>query len=477
MSLGSRLPKWIFRCLRSVACVGLIGCIPPTVATAQSVWELTPYRIQLILAMAECPELNAVFKADLRRDLTTRIDSTIGATWDVTILPAPPRLRHLLTTNIEAATRESLPNVEEFDKVMLLAVTAGPAGYQVAARELDVRTRMFGASVTLPVWQSAKLCDVSFRAIREAFAPLAEIASVEQRVITMRLRAAGLPIPDRGLVMVRPSDVFLPVIRWNDREGNPKKIEAISWTYLIVQQCTKDLFQCKLYSGIRSPLSGRRRGRVEQVALAVHTHGRPTELIVQSRSEPDFVLVGYDVFGALPDSKITHLIGRTDGQGRVVIPAIPLPVRIVTIKSGRSLLARLPIVPGAIPRQIASIPNDNQRLEAEGFITGLQENLIDLVTRRKVLEFKTKEAMKAGKLDEAGERVAELRSLHTRAEFVRRLEREQQRLTTTDPFVQKKIDMLFADTRKLLEKFLDPEMINRLTRQLNEARAAKGAGA
>ena len=447
-------------------------------AAAQSVWELTPYRIQVLLATGPAAELTPELEADLRADLVTQVDTLIGAGWDVTVpAPAdvPPALRRALISSVEALTVESLPEASlEFDKVIPLVVLPGVNGYRVTARELDVRTRTWSSPVTVTARQAAKLRDAAFHAVLEAFAPLAQIIAVEDRQVTLRLRAAGLPARDKSVRAVTPGDVFQPVIRYNDRGGEFDRITPVPWTYLTVEKAVRAELQCKLHTGLRSPLSSRRRGRVEPLALAVIAPGKPTRLTFKSRTNPEQVLPGYDVYSHPPDSKTTTLVGRTDRRGGVLVEPAEHALRVLLVKNGGELLARLPLVPG-MPGEIdAAIADDDQRLTAEGFITGFEEELVDLVTRREVLLAQVRTRVAAKQFDEADSLVRQLRRLRTRDELARHLGQEKIRLVSDDLVVQQKIDKLFADTQKLLQQHLDPDVVDQLARELLEARTTKG---
>jgi hypothetical protein len=134
-------------------------------------------------------------------------------------------------------------------------------------------------------------------------------------------------------------------------------------------------------------------------------------------------------------------------------------------------LARLPIVPGLAAELVAEIPDDDQRLAAEEYITGLQEDLLDVYVRRQVLLTRAEKHIEDGEFDKAAQLVDELEGLETRSELLRKLDQQQRKLATDDARVGKKIDALFADTRTLLEKFLDPEPIEKIGRDLVSARS------
>ena len=493
-----------------------------TSAGAQTVWELTPYRIQVVLATGQAPELSADFRADLAEGLVARVETLIGAAWDVDVIDASATFQRALIRDFETVTVERLEeelsrrlpgkeappsgetsaeekpfDLDALDKVILLAALPGETGYRVVARELDVRTRQWNATVSVHVWQAAKLRDASFRAVWKAFAPLAQIVAVDKNQVTLRLRAAGFPTRDGSIVLVRPGQVFEPVIRHNDRNGKLRAASPVPWTFLTADQPAQGAtgvlpvgekhgqdaratqpsasagFTCTLHTGLRTPLSGRRRGRFEQLAIAVGSTRQPTRLILQSRTDPHEVLPDYDVYSHPPDSKSTEPVGRTDRQGSVIIPPGEHTLRVLLIKNGGEFLARLPLVPGREAEVTAAIANDNQRLEAEGFITGLQEELIDLVTRREVLLVQANQQIDQKKFDEAEKLVRQLQGLESRDDFALHLTQEERKIFSPDKRVQAKIDAMFAKTRKLVDEYLNPNVIDQLDRQIAASKAGR----
>jgi hypothetical protein len=332
--------------------------------------------------------------------------------------------------------------------------------------------------VLRPVWQPDKLRDVAFDAVLEAFAPVARIEDVlEDKQVLLRLKASALPPRDDRLSFVRPGDVFRPVVRRNDRDGNIRGINAIEWTYLVVEQMDRQPINCRLYSGFPKPLSGRRRGRIEMLALrVVPPHGSST-LVLQSRSEDKQPLAGYHVYSHPPGVRNTVLLGPTDRRGQLRIPPAADPLRVLLVRNGTDTLARLPIVPGLQPKFFAPIANDDQRLEVEGFITGLQEELVDVVTRREVLLTRTRARIEKGELPEASKLVEELRTLQTADDFGQKLNsaQKQSRYRADDPVRQAKIERLFQDTRKLIIKHLDAKVLDEISQELRQAARAAGS--
>jgi len=477
------------RALLAAVCAGAIVLAIAAPAAAQSMWELTPYRVQLLAAFEADPELPPAMQEDLLARLRVRVDVLIGPTWDFTTATAPPRLQRAAAASLAAVGIDDLPRKSlAFDKVMLAAVATTADGYRVEVRELDVRTRVFSPVAVRPVRQPGRLLDEVSSAMFAAFAPLARVEQVAGKEVTLRLKAAALAPRDPQLTMVHPGDVFQPIIRHNDREGNlhvddqgkPVLPKPVPWTFCYVttvsdQATSPGQLQCSLHTGLRSPLSGRRRGRFEQLALAVLPPRNSTDLLVRAQSDAEVPLSGYDVYAHPPDSKAAVLVGRTDYRGRVSIPPDDAVLRVLQVRHGGAPLARLPIVPGLQSELTVQIPDDDQRLEVEGFITGLQEELVDLVIRREVLMARARARIESGRLDDAKELIDEIPRLEkAQSKLSRDLASLRRHARAADPSMQAKIETLIADTEALLKKHLAPDAVDTLRKQLEKARGEEG---
>jgi hypothetical protein len=457
-------------------CAAVLGFGSAGPAVAQSVWELTPYRIRAALSLEYRPELTPPLEANLRTGLVDQANLHIGAAWELTVEAAPAPLGQEMLADLASIKIESLPaEWLDADKVTLLSVGIDLNGFQVSGRELDVRTRMWGPVVRATAPHPARLCDTLFSVLHRAFAPLAQIEEVEEGTVTLRLRAAELPPRDRVCLATAPGDVFQPIVRHNDRDGKPRHVAPIPWTYFQVKEAAKAELKCQLCTGIRSPLSGRRRGRVEQLALAVVPPGRPTRLVLHSRSDKNKPLVGYEVYRQLEDGKRTVSLGRTDRFGAIAIEPGEALLQMLVVKSGDEVLARLPIVLGLEPEVIAPVADDDQRLEAEGFVAGFQESLVDLVTHRELLQSQIRARLRAGDLKDAEAILTDLRKLKGRDDLMMDLNREKQKIFSSDAVVQRKIDKLFNDTQNLVRQYVDPTVIERLVGELRDARKAGAA--
>lgn len=492
------------RCVFLTLAMGLVGTAP---LGAQSVWELAPYRVRVLVSTSNAPELRGI-PDQLAEELLPRLENLLGAAWQVEVspdeglphssqhpLPAtrqttveaakigrpPPATHHVWQLAAEATDATLLPEdwvKSGHDKVLLVRVDPAMDGWQLAAREWDAATWRLGPVLVLPVRQPTKLCDTAVFAVLEVFRPLAQIERVktgrEGQHAVLRLRAGGLPTRDSDLQLVRTGQLFCPIVRLNDREGqlrrdgdgNPILPQPIPWTFLITEEVRAAEAFCRVQSGLSAPLSASRRGRTEQLALGVVPRPETTRLTLLDRHEPHDPIAGYQVFAQRPGETATRLIGRTDQAGSVNMSPTDDPLVILLVRSGQQLLARLPVAAGFATDLTAYLPDDAQRLEAEAFVTALQEQLVDTITRRQVLLARVEAQLEAGRVDEAKDLLAQLRQLPDRETLRRRLVTRQSQLRSADPHVQRQIEALFTDTSKLLDGHLDPAPVDALSQAI-----------
>lgn len=474
-----------------LAALGVAAWARP--ASAQSVWELTPYRIRALVYVEPRPELTPRLVAQMFAWANERADTAVGAAWNLQIDRAPPELIRPLRGGLAHLALDDLPaNFTEdggqTDKLLLALVRWAAGGYTIEARDYDLRSRLVGSPVRVSAAQCEQLPERFFQALYEAFSPLAQIETADENKetretkVVLRLRAASLPPLDATVAWARPGDVFRPIIRFNDRDGKLKRINALDWTFLTVGNVNAAELTCTLYSGLRSPLSGRRRGRVEALALLARPTGEPTRLVLRSRliggdASTSRAMSGYAIYSHPPDSPRTVLVGRTDGDGRLTIPADDSPLRILMVKHGADTLARLPMMPGLEPELRAEIPDDDQRLVAEGVIIGIQEKFVDTIARRAVLIKQVRAGLEEGNLEVAQKRMDELRKLPRQDDFLNEIRNEKQRVSSDDARVQKKVDKLFDDTREIVIRFLNPADMDALESDLGAALRGKPSAA
>jgi hypothetical protein len=466
--------------MRAAAClVLLLGA--RRLAPAQSNWEFEPYRVRFVLAFQPNMELSPLVQADFSAALLNQSAAVYGAMWDARVAAADRAT--LVDDSLREGTGpayDDLPAewVADADKLIVVRVAAEPASFRVSTREFDVVTRAWSTPQATLVPQRGALAAEAFRVVMAGHAPLARVESVEGKQAVLRLKAAALPSRDPDVRPALRTTVFQPYLRFNDRKGEPKRIDRIEWTllYPTADMVSGPELPCQVITGLRSPLSARRRGRTQQLALAVVPPRGGTRLVLASRSDPNRKLMGYEVFAHPADSTATVLLGRTAGDGSLMVASSldgQSAMRVLLVRNGGDILARLPLVPGVDRSVQAVLPDDSERLDVEGFITGLQEELVDTVAQRELLLARIRARLKESRPAEAQELLAELRTLRTRDRFNAILTERRKTVITSDPLVRKQVERLFIDTEKVIAGFLDPKPLQEIEA---EVAAAAGSG-
>ena len=465
----------------SIAAVLLASC---AAAQAQALLERSPYRVCLVVTTDNSPGLLARDAAALEERLLQEIPSRLGGVWQVE-LPAEAASSteddQRPAVSLKQLARRGLRKLDQVEPEHLAATAAGLdkilfahiatttwGAYEITAREFDVRTHALGTLVSLECAQLPLLTSVAFQALWQAFSPLAEVEDVSGNEATLRVKAAALPLPDRQLQLVEPGDIFRATVRFNYRDGSLRRLHPIEWTFLIARQTEGPVATCEIFTGLRSPLSARRRGLVEQLAVVVRPTYGETQLKLVAAGAQSEPLPGYTVHAQVPGEPATTQLGVTDRQGQIVVPPDQAPLRILLIMHGGELLARLPIVPGLEPQLVAQVPDDRIRFQIEAAMAGIQEQVIDVYVRRTVLLSQCEAQLEAGNLELAQRLLEELRKLKTAEAFQAELNQLERRTFVNDPRMKRRIDKLIGDTRQVVQNQLGDGEIDRLAAELQK---------
>ena len=460
---------------------------------AQTNWEVTPYEIEVSVAMEPAPELHERLSQRLCRTVASQSEALIGPAWSVTCTRTPAalsfgclyRLDELTIEEVEALYPEGLKR----DKIIFVAIRPTGSGFSLDVRELDGRARVWARRESRQVLHPDGLLEATVGLVIKAFSPLAQIGkSVDEddrpgkpkKQFIVRFRAGALVTRADSPILVGAGAVLQPIMRRNDRLGRPKPggVEPLAWTFLTLLDGDGSERIGQVHSGMRSPISARISRRVDRLALAVTPSPRDTRLQLRASGDEERTLVGYEIYARRPNqdhSEPSDFLGESDFEGGVNVPSGPDPLRILYVKNGGELLARLPIVPGLDETATVSIFDDSLRLEAEGFVRGLQNSLVDRVVEREILIARIRRRIEAGKIDEAGNLLTELRSLKLPSHLAIDLANARQDLIVkATARTQAKINNVFSETEKQLRNYQDARDVEQLTGEL-EAAARAGA--
>ncbi len=441
---------------------------PQRRAWSQSVWELLPYQVEVCIGVRDSGGMAETLASRLANSLGEHLARTVGAIWQWQFRTIDQRVAARLLAG-ELWPRELWPAewtaIEHPDKAILLIIDAANRPWiRLAAQEIDLRSQSWGPRILREVAGWHLVSNAALEAVWEAFCPLARLhlLDTENHQVQLRGRASALAPQDQSLQLFRPGQAFRIVIRYNDRTGRATRIVEAPFSYVELADIQEGILVGRLVTGLRSPLSARRRGRTEQLFVATKAYLPETQVVLRDRQQPGRPLAAYSVFTQSSGGGELRFLGRTDAFGILPVSCQSGGLQILWVKNGQVPLARLPLLPGSVPQVVAELPSDDERMEAEGILLGIQEELLEIVVRRHILMARIHRLVKLGQKQQAQQLLEELRSLRSRDDLRRYLLLQRKRLVAKDPVAQKRIDLMFAKTEELLSVYLDPTPIDEL---------------
>jgi len=374
--------------------------------------------------------------------------------------------------------------IENYDKVFIVSVVNQRSPTEVEVVEFDTLMRHFGPVAKVKSFNRSFLPRAVALGLTKAFGPMVRIENAGQRSALGLVRAGGLVREkdrESSPAWIRVGDVLEPMTRKNDRNGDPIMIGPLDWAYLHVTELdghNDRNVQMDFYSGRGGGLQGRKNKRTFRTALKVRPQLDSTEMRLHLQRDPDFPLIGYELYQKDLESGDMTFVGRTNWNGLLVVEPSDERLRLMYVKNGGAILARLPIVPGLYPRVVADLSGDDIRLQAEAYIRGAQNSIIDLVAIRELFKARILLRLERGEMEKAEELLTALRDQPTSEGLYGAIGKKQQEfinlLGTKNANQSRKVDEMFSNTRDLLQKHITPKLVQDL--ELDYIEAQKNGG-
>jgi hypothetical protein len=429
-------------------------------------WELRPYEIQLFTAVGIGFEVPPPYADELREFLPARTRAVIGGSWQLDVAAAPRRLELAMLGDIESITAADLPaEALKKDKVMLLAIAVGDPQIELAVREYDVATQLWNTTVWRKCGQSSALNHTAFDALLAVFAPLARIEKVDGGSVVIRLRAGSIRRRDPSVPAVQPGTVFRPVLVAGKSSA---EIIPVAWTFLWPGKIDGPLLECRLETGLKGSALPDFHPLRERLALGVTPADQAVQLKVVSPGDQSAAQPDLDIFATAPGEPAEHFVGRTDRSGVVRIPPSGQALRILLVKQGDQVLARLPVVAGLNPEMVVTVSGDSGRLTAEQFLLATRDVLIDTAARRELLIARIRAHMERDEADKARKLQTELKGLPTAERLTAEIDTQERRLWPKGKPASGSLVSGFAELRTLVQKHLHKQPIDDLDAELAE---------
>lgn len=368
--------------------------------------------------------------------------------------------------------------VENYDKVFIVRIETDSVPAAVSVVELDTLMRFFGPVARQDVAVDQRYGDAIGHTTIKAFAPVVRIDDAGQKNATGLIRAGGLILDETSPAMIRVSDVLQPMTRKNDRNGDPFLIGPIDWAYLITTEVEGRTAKMDFYAGRSGGLQGRKNNRTFRTALKVRMFEETTMLRLHAQGDVNFPLIGYEIYEKELKSTSMTFIGRTDWNGRLLVGLTDDPLRLMYVKNGGSVLARLPMVPGLYSNVVADLQGDDLRLQAEAYIRGVQNAIIDLVAVRELYKARIRMRLQSGEMDKAEELMEALRNQPSNEKLAGEMGKKQavylKLLGNRNSTQKRMVDEMFTSTRELLSKHINPLLVRELEGDMIKAKRNGG---
>ncbi|MBI1311790.1 hypothetical protein GC176_10905 [bacterium] len=392
------------------------------------------------------------------------------------------------------------------DKLYPVSVELDGSEYSVASREWDRASELITPVRRRSTIDRRAVATEIARLLTELFRPLVQIESADPVSARVRTMASEYVPADPGFRQVREGTMFIPLFRYLDRNRVVQKIQFLPWTYLTAEQLERTRANCRVDTGVKTPLGAFRRRRMELRALRINPELDASTLTLVPRRNQSKPLVGYlvAVYNDPPppppkedEKKSSEEVAeaekadeerekpdvyRSDRLGQVTIPVDPEDaLQWVFIRSGTALLAKFPIVVGTEANMIVECPDDTIRLDVEGQIALLQSSLVDTIAKREMVKAMIRNRMKKDEWDKVDESVGELKSLPGYEDFKKEvgeiqysaIKRAQAR---KDRISESRIKKLGDEVLKIASIHLDEKKINDLIEEVQEQRPGGPVG-
>jgi hypothetical protein len=355
------------------------------------------------------------------------------------------------------------------DKLLLVRVKCSGEVLEVSAKELDGQLQLTGPAITKMARSIDGLCDAASEAVLEAFSPVVRIENSGRKDAKGRVRAAGLLWRSESPAMVQPKDILQPWVIKFDRAGKTESIGLLDWTYGIVSKLDGAMLEMDIHSGRSGALQAKQTRRTERIAIRARMTNQPTTLRLHARARPDSPMTGYEVYEKNLATNEMTLVGRTNWDGRLNLARVENPLRLLYIKNGGSVLARLPVVPGLFPIETADLVGDDARLRAEAYLKGVENGIIDLVAQRQLFGARIRTRIKKNKSKDAQTLLEELKLLPGYSEIAADMAKQAPILESKNSLEQKKIITMFAKTRELLIAQITEKFVKDIEMEVSDA--------
>lgn len=459
--------------------------------------ESQPYTVRIEIASAAIPQ------AERERQIAVALERSVGTLWKTEIT----ELTGLSRIDGEVLRRWTLEEVREKysaeESDFCFAVTVERRGSQwiAAARAWQPRFEWLSPVHEESFYEPREAAGRAVKLCWGLFRPEILIEHAEQNNVRIRIRAGDLQPADPVFRLFQPGECLVPWLLYYDRDKKLKRRQELPWTYVRLDTIQGPLAAGTVLSGLRTPLAGKTRGKIDKVAVAARSVYPDSRLQIGVQNQPSRLLAGYrlELRPKLPaprpvadpadkqaaknepkreeeEHDVIRLLSDRLGEARLA-PVFDQAMTWIYIYSGDLMLARVPFVPGSVAFARLDVPDDSIRLQVEGELQIFQGELINMVAQRNTLIAGIRAAAKKGDWNRAALLRTELDQMPEKKTFTDRLAAIRVPAVNAaksrkDRNGQVRIERLCKDVGELIDRYLDPEKLRLIKDELDELKKA-----
>jgi hypothetical protein len=259
--------------------------------------QAQPYSVRVLVAFDDVPEFSPRIRVRVIGEIRDAIERYAGGMWN----PQVEEHRALIpatSATLAKLTPTDFPGVIA-SKTYVLTIERRGARFHLAGREWDGSIRALGPMNTADALDTRELATDAVALLHRLFRPVAEIDQVNDAEVSLSLCAGERRPSDPDWQQNTDDSLWSPFYRRSGTANEPDAVQTIPWTYLTAEPAESDeaagAITCRLWSGLRSPLTNRRTLRVSALALAQPSLAGEARLRLASIRNPAVPLAGLDV--------------------------------------------------------------------------------------------------------------------------------------------------------------------------------------
>ena len=445
--------------------------------------RLQPYRVRVDLIIED------QFLSLETDSLQQSVEKSLNLSWGA-----------LFEANIQLTRSASIPSesvrlnqfqldneLEELDKLFLIAVRRSGNGIICSAAEYDLLTENLTPVVTVPVPNLSETHTQVIQAMHRVFRPVAHLKQnlIKEKRLVAELVAGDLMTTDPQFVQADDRSYFRPYLILTQK-GN-EQIIPIPWTWIEIDELNRWELRGHVHSALAQPIpSLKRKNRV--VLLAVKQFSDTTTITFLRRPPSLRPCVAMHAEWsqqndrAVPADEATHLFeqGLTNRLGQMTFhtaarKAGPEDNGIfldwVRLVNGDHLLTLVPIIMGADPEVELTVPSDSVLLAMEGDMLRFDERLTTLLAQRVILVKSIQQAVDKEQWDTADQLMLEWEEIPSEAELkqqIRQIQvtRIEQAIESRERSSRSRINLLTDKMTKKIGKYFSNKQFKQFTEDI-----------